>query len=436
MKVKLIMPGWAPYTFWGQMPFKFPSLSLVTLAAYTPDDIDISITDENVESIDFNDPVDLVGITVMTPLAYRAYGIADRFRKMGTTVVLGGFHPTWMTDEALQHADTVVVGEGEELWPQVLNDFRQGRLAKIYRSDTPVDLLRVKRPRRSLLEGKKYLFTNMIQVTRGCPYACEFCSVTAFFGKRFRTRAIDSVIEEMAEMVQKNIFVFIVDDNIIYDKHYAAALFSEMTHLKIKWLSHASLDFASDRKLMNLAAKSGCLGMFVGIESLHADNIAMMGKKTNRNTSFAESIKVFHDNGIGVLASFVLGYDYDDRNTIDRLLDFCHAEKVDSAIFPVLTPFPGTALRERLSCQNRILSSDWSRYDMEHVNFQPRLMSAAELQEGFERINEGFWSFNSMLRRLCKLQRSNQVFVPMNIGFRSAWKKSRKTPEQKGALCL
>jgi len=423
MRVKLIVPGWPSHSLWAKMPFKFPSLNLITLAAYTPQDVKLSLSDENVESLSFDESVDLVGITVMTPLAKRAYTIADRYREKGVKVVLGGFHPTWMTEEALRHADAVVIGEGEESWPKIISDLEKGKLSKIYKSMHPTDMECIKMPRRDLLDGKRYLFTNMIQITRGCPYGCEFCSVSAFFGKRFRMRPVETVIEELSQMVSKNIFVFIVDDNLVAEKRYAEMLFNEMSHLKIKWLSHASLDFAHDKKLVALAAKSGCVGLFVGIESLNENNFLVMGKKVNQRTSLKEAIKVFHDHGIGVLTSFILGYDYDTQDTFDALLEFCYSSKVDSALFPILTPFPGTVLRERFINEHRLLNSDWTFYDMEHVAFQPTLMNVQELQEGFERVNAQFWSIGSMFKRLCKFQRSNQVFIPMNIGFRSAWKK-------------
>ncbi len=420
------MPGWAKHSFWGQMSFKFPSLSLVTLAACTPPEIEVSITDENVEQIDFDDPVDLVGITVMTPLAVRAYEIADRFREKDVRVVLGGFHPTWMTEEALLHSDAVVVGEAEQCWGQLLKDMQQGRLQRIYRSTEPFDMARSATPRRELFDGKKYLFTNTIQITRGCPYACEFCSVSSFFGRHYRMKPVDAVIGEIAEMVKEKIFVFFVDDNIIFNKTYAETLFRELAQLRVKWLSHASIEFAKNPRLLNLAAESGCIGMFVGVESLNEDNLSIMGKQTNRQTAFMESFKMFHNHGIGVLASFVLGYDYDRKDCFDELLEFCHRAKVDSAIFPILTPYPGTAIRKRLIEEKRLISSDWRLYDMEHVTFSPKLMSPAELQEGFERVNSKFFTPGSMLKRLFKFQKSNQVFLPMNIGFRSAWKKSRK----------
>lgn len=425
MKVKLIMPGWRKNSFWGQMSFKFPSLSLVTLAAYTPAEIDISITDENVEPLDFDEPVDLVGITVMTPLAVRAYEIADGFRQRGAKVVLGGFHPTWMTQEALLHADAVVVGEGERSWGQLLKDMQQGRLQRIYRSAEPFDMARSATPRRELLDGKKYLFTNTIQITRGCPYACEFCSVSSFFGRHYRMKPVDTVIGEIAEMAKEKIFVFFVDDNIIFNKDYAETLFRELAGIKVKWLSHASLEFAGHPKLLKLAAESGCIGMFVGVESLNEENLLIMGKKTNRKSAFMDSFRMFHNYGIGVLASFVLGYDHDRADSFDGVLEFCHKAKIDSAIFPVLTPFPGTAVRKRLMSENRLISSDWKLYDMEHVTFVPKLMTPAELQEGFEKLNSQFFSPGSIFKRLFKLKRSNQVFLPMNIGFRSAWKKSR-----------
>lgn len=423
MKVLLVVPGWSPSSLWGQVRFKFPPLSLLALASASPEDIEVSIVDENIEKIDFDAEADLVGITVMTPQAIRAYEISDEFRRRGKKVILGGFHVSHLPQEALNHADAVVIGEGDRIWKEVIKDFQKSELKKICKDDELVLLSDIKTPKRDLIQGKGYLFTNTIQTTRGCPFQCEFCSVSSFFGRSYRTRPIPLVTEELARLRQESVFLFLVDDNLVGNRPYAKALFQEMTPFHFKWASHAPLDFASDEELLGLASRSGCMALFVGFESLSQENLSMMGKRTSHGISPIEAVKKFHDQGIGILASFILGYDHDTPDTFEKILDLCNKAKIDGGLFPILTPYPGTLLRERLKKEGRILTDQWDLYDMEHVTFVPKGMSPEKLQEGFEWLNDSFLSWRSILKRLFKAHRSLQIFGPMNLGFRKAWRK-------------
>jgi len=423
MKILFVVPGWPPSNLWGQIGFKFPPLSLLTLASATPEDVEVSIIDENLEELNYGIEADLIGITVMTPQAPRAYQIADEFRKKGKKVVLGGFHVSFLPEEALEHANAIVIGEGDRIWKDVIKDFRESRLKRVYQDDQPVSLSEIKVPRRDLVKGKGYLFTNTIQTTRGCPFQCEFCSVSSFFGKGYRTRPIPLVKEELERLRQESIFLFLVDDNLVGNRPYAKALFQEMIPLKFKWASHAPLSFVNDEELLKLASQSGCISLFVGFESLNTENLSMMGKQSNLRISAIEAVKKFHSHGIGILASFILGYDHDTPDTFKKTLDFCHQAKIDGALFPILTPYPGTLLRERLKKEGRILTDQWALYDMEHVTFVPQGMSPERLQEGFEWLNSSFLSWSSIFQRLFKINRSLQIFGPMNLGFHKAWKK-------------
>jgi len=429
MRVLFIVPGWSPSNLWGQIKFKFPPLSVLILAASTPEHVEVSIIDENIEGIRYEIDADLIGITVMTPQAIRAYEIADEFRRLGKKVVLGGFHVSHLPEEALNHADAVVIGEGDRIWKEVIRDFQDSGLKKIYKDDAVVSLSAVKNPRRDIVKEKGYLFTNTIQTTRGCPFQCEFCSVSSFFGRSYRTRPIPLVMEELTRLRQESVFLFLVDDNLIGNRPYAKALFREMASLQFKWASHAPLSFGNDQELLKLAFKSGCMALFVGFESLSEENLALMGKRTNLEISPIEAVKRFHDHGIGILASFILGYDLDTPDTFEKILNLCHRAKIDGALFPILTPYPGTPLRERLKKEGRILTDQWDLYDMEHVTFVPKGMSPETLQEGFEWLNSSFLSLSSMFRRLFKIHRSLQIFGPMNFGFHKAWKK-RMRPER------
>ncbi|UCD71923.1 MAG: B12-binding domain-containing radical SAM protein [Syntrophobacterales bacterium] len=423
MKVNLVVPGWSPKNIWGQIKFKFPPLSLTTLASFTPADVEVVVTDENVEEIKFDDGPDLVGITTMTPQANRAYQIADEFRRRGAKVILGGFHPSTMPQEALSHADAIVVGEGEAPWRNLIEDARCRRLKQVYRERLPLDLSQLKPPRRDVVRGKGYLFTNTIQVTRGCPLRCEFCSVTSLFGRSYRTKPIQAVIDELVDLKRESVFLFIVDDNLIGKRDYAERLLRAMEPLRFKWAGHAPLHLVEDDSLMRLVSKSGCFALFVGFESLSRENFSLMGKPGIMKISPRDAVKKFHDHGIGVLASFILGYDYDTNDSFKRILDLCNETRIDGAIFPILTPYPGTPLRKRLQKEGRILTDNWDMYDMEHVTFRPKGMTVDELERGYEWLNTNFLSWDSILKRIFKFHRSIQIFGPMNVGFRSAWRK-------------
>jgi radical SAM superfamily enzyme YgiQ (UPF0313 family) len=236
---------------------------------------------------------------------------------------------------------------------------------------------------------------------------------------------VEQVLTELQELRKSNSFIFFVDDNIVADSKYAMSLFQGMKGMGFKWLSHAPIDFAGDRELMLAAGESGCVGMFVGFESLNQESLSAMGKLTNRAQTFMDDAKTFRDNGIGILGSFVLGYDGDTPDIFPNLLRFCEEARLEAAIFPLLTPYPGTKVRSRLEAEGRIISSNWRDYDMEHINFQPEGMSIAQLQEGYDWLNSSFYSFASMYRRIFKLHRSVQVFGPMNIGFRAAIRRKR-----------
>jgi radical SAM superfamily enzyme YgiQ (UPF0313 family) len=405
---------------WGELAFKFPSLSLAAIAAVTPPEWQIEFHDDNMSPVNFDADADIIALTAMTPQAARAYEIADAFRARGRTVVIGGFHASNLPDEALQHVNSVVVGEGELVWPLLLADYRNGALQQIYRSDMQMPMHDLPVARREIFNGKGYLLSNTIQTTRGCPFDCEFCSVTAFYGRKYRKRPVEQVLTELQVLRKSNSFVFFVDDNIVADRKYSLPLFEGMKGMGFKWLSHAPIDFAKDTELVKAAGESGCVGMFVGFESLNQASLSAMGKVTNTSQMYIDYARSFRDNGIGILGSFVMGYDGDSPDVFEQTLRFCEDARLEAAIFPILTPYPGTAVRKRLEAEGRITSNDWRDYDMEHVTFKPVGMTAEQLQEGYEQICRSFYSFPSMYRRIFKLHRSVQVFGPMNVGFRAA----------------
>lgn len=428
MRILFVVPGWPKDSFWDVLCFKFPPLSLATLAGLTPEEHEILYVDESVGEIDFTINPDLVAVTIMTPLAPRGYEIADRFRKQGVPVIMGGIHASNMPEEAALHADSVVIGEADEIWEGILADAQQGGLKPFYRQESYTAMEKVPRPNRTIYPPKKYFFENVIQTTRGCPYKCEFCTVTAFFGGTYRSRPVRNVLEEIKGLTRTPGYIFFGDDNLVASRTHTDNLLDELTNFKLRWVCQAPVTITDRPKLLKRMARAGCHGVFIGFESLNKKNIEVMGKQQNTAYFYEEAIKRLHDHGMGVYGSFIFGYDHDGPEVFDIFLDFANKTGLDGAFLPVLTPFPGTRVHKRLKEEDRILTEDWSRYDMATVVFQPRKMSVDQLQEGFWKVNKGMYSIGSTLRRLFKpsalKRRSNIIFMPMNFGHVPAVRKA------------
>jgi radical SAM superfamily enzyme YgiQ (UPF0313 family) len=429
MKIKFIVPRWPKDSFWDVITFKFPTLSTTLLAALTPPEHEVTIQDESIAPLDFDEACDLVAVTAMTPLAPRGYEIADEYRRRGIQVVMGGMHPTWLPEEAITHCDAVIIGEADEIWAKVVRDAERGKLKRFYQQKGRTDLSRLPLPRRELLPPKGYFFENTIQTTRGCPFDCEFCSVTAIYGGTYRTRPIKEIEREIQSLRRAAAYIFFVDDNIVGDMRYARELFSMLSQYRLRWVSQGPISIAQNEKLVRLMAQGGCHGMFIGFESLSPENLALMGKKTNKVERYEAGIKRFHDHGIGIHASFVFGYDYDDPSVFEGFIKFANRNKIDGAFLPLLTPFPGTRIHQRLKQEGRIITEDWSQYDMATVVFRPKGMTVEELQEGFWWVNKEFYSVRSMARRIFQpfaIRRSLIIFGPSNIGQWPAVRKAER----------
>lgn len=425
-KISLIMPRWPENSLWGRIGIKFPYLALTTLAALTPPEFEVRVLDENVETIDFQDRPDLAAISLMTPLAPRGYAIADQFRSRRVPVVLGGVHATMMPEESRGHAEAVAVGEGELIWPALLQDFSSGSLKPFYRSDRLVPLRDLNPPRRELLKRGAYLFQNTLQTTRGCPNDCDFCSVTTFYGNTYRFRPVAEVLKEIKTL--KGNLIFFVDDNIIGHKSYAEELFRGLVPLKRRWVSQATLGLTRDEKLLSLARESGCLGLFVGFESLSQEILNDLGKPFYKVSHYETAIRILHDQGIGIQGSFIFGHDEDTEEAFSRVVRFCDRNRLEAVLFSLLTPFPGTRIFQQMVREKRILHFDWEKYDMNHAVFQPRRMTPEALERGFLEAYQNIYGGASLFRRLAKPHRSLLLFGPMNLSMRRAWKKT--TPRE------
>ena len=376
-----------------------PPLGLVVLAGISPPEVEVSLVDENVEPIDFEQHADLAGITVTTQTATRAYEIADALRARGVKVALGGLHPSARPDEAGQHADAVVVGEAEDVWGQLLADLQAGRLQPIYRGDGRPQLAGLPAPRRDIFQRKRYLLPDSIYTARGCPFGCSFCSVTSFFGGTFRWRPLDEVLAEIDGLEGRRM-VFFVDDNIVGHAGRARELFRALIPYKLDWIGQASTTIARDETLLSLAAASGCVGLFVGIESLSPASLRSVGKRHNVVEEYEEAIRRIHAHGIGIIGSFIFGLDHDTEDVFELTVRFAQRTRLEGAQFGILTPYPGTPLEASLEREGRILSRDWAEYREDRVVFAPRLMSADRLKEGHDWAWREFYSLGSIWRRI------------------------------------
>jgi len=404
----------------------FPRLSLPIVAALTPPEHEVSITDETVESLDFNESVDLVGIGAMSTYIPRAYEIADTYRRKGVPVVIGGIHASMMPEEALEHADAVVVGEAENIWEKVLQDAEQGKLRGIYRSDRPTDITKIPRPRLDLLKRSAYMTANSLQTTRGCPFRCDFCSVTQFFGNTYRFRPVEDVVAEVRELKERfnARFIAFVDDNIVGNPKHAKELFRALIPLHIKWGSQGSLTMARDNELLDLAAKSGCVSMFVGIESLSEDSLKAANKKFNKVADYETSIRKIHDRGIMINAGFIFGFDTDDEGVFERTVRFVQKNRIALPTYHILTPLPGTHLFDRFKAEGRIFDYDWSKYNSGNAVFYPKLMSPETLQEGYFWAFHETYKFRSIAARVFHPQPRFFSRTALNLGYRRIVQRS------------
>ena len=429
MKISFVIPRWPKDSFWDVIAFKFPLLSSSLLAGLTPSHHQLRIIDESLAEIDFDHEVDLVAVTAITPLAPRGYEIADEFRRRGKKVVIGGIHASWLPEEAKAHSDSVAIGEADEVWVEMLEDAEKGTMKPFYRQKERTDLSRLPIPRRNLFPPKGYLFHNLVQTTRGCPYDCEFCSVTALHGRSYRMRPVSEVEKEIQSLERSKAYIFFVDDNLVGNLSHAKELLTMLSRYRLRWVSQGPIHIAEDKEMVSLMAKAGCHGLFIGFESLREENLNLMGKRINRIEAYERGIQRLHDAGIGVYGSFVFGYDYDDPSVFDDFLEFAERNHIEGAFLPLLTPFPGTRIYQRLKQEGRILTEDWSKYDMATVVFQPKRMTVEELQEGFWKVNRSFYSPPSMLKRIFNpfhIRRSLIIFGPMNLGLWPAVKKAER----------
>ena len=377
----------------------FPGLNLAILASLTPSDIEVRIIDESVEPIDFESDADLVGVTAMTNMAPAAYHIADKFRARGKTVVLGGVHVTVCPQEAAPHCDAVVVGEAEYLWPKVIEDFRRGKLEKLYRADRLFDMQNAPIPRRDLLKKERYLIPQTVETARGCPFDCDFCSVSRTAGRAYRFRPLEQVQEELRSL-GRNRWVFFIDDIINGNPKRARELFKAIAPYKIRWGAQATILLGEDEELLELARQSGCVALFIGFETFSNAGLKKLGKPANWHERFLKVVERIHSKKIGIWGAFVFGLDADTPATLTETVKVVRDAKLEFAQFSCLTPLPGTALYRQYVSEGRVRENDWGEFNFGNVTFHPKNMSEGELKELLAYAWSEFYNWKSVRERL------------------------------------
>ncbi len=424
MKVKFILPALteaiSPYF----RPIKyslFPPLGLATLAGYLDAGDDITLEDEHVMPIRLDDEPDLVAIEVYITSAYRAYALADHYRKRGAHVCLGGLHVTTLPEEAARHADTIFLGPGEDTWPAFLCDFRAGRPQRVYQSTTRT-LAGLPHPRRDLIRRERYLVPNSIVVSRGCPHACDFCYKESFFkgGKSFYTQAVDAALAEIDSLPGRHLYF--LDDHLFGNPHFAAALFDGMRGMGRVWQAAGTVRSILQPGLIEKAALCGLRSLFVGFETLSPENLAAQRKGHNLRVDYTAAIRRLHSLGIMVNGSFVFGMDDDNTDVFAHTVEWAIQQSIETATFHILTPYPGTALYSRMAAQGRLLSKDWDRYDTRHAVFSPARMTPVQLEAGYWWAYRQFYAWPSLFASAA----NKPAFAGKlrHLAYTAAWKKA------------
>jgi radical SAM superfamily enzyme YgiQ (UPF0313 family) len=428
--------------------FRLSFLNLPYIAAVTPPDVEVRIVDEAFERVNFEEKVDLVGLTAQTPVASRAYEIAKEFRKRGIPVVMGGVHASMLPGEALQHVDAVVIGEAEEVWPNLIEDLRKGQMGRIYVGSDYVDPSNLPLPQRELLNQKFYFPLKLVETTRGCPHQCDFCGVSKFFGFHYRSRPISQIDRELKTLFQKgrvmnpalknllSLFsrdlpyflkrrlLYIIDSNVAGDRRFCLDLISLLKEFDLLWYGHAPVSVSFDQQLLRGFSESGCIALNIGFESFSTKNLRTMGKGFNQPSRYAEAVKRIHDQGIGIMGTFIVGLDDDDPGVFQRIIDFCIDNKLDWALTFIMAPYPGTKSFLRLEKEGRIFSRDWEKYDSLNAVYQPLLMSVEELEKGMRRVWKEVFSLSSIYKRIVKGPWIHPLFyLIMNWQFHRLTKK-------------
>lgn len=404
---------------------RIPQLSLSILAALTPKQHETVCIEENADEIPMDEHWDIVGMSAMTATISRAYELAAIFRKKGSVVVIGGIHASILPDEAAQHADVVVVGEAEGIWPAVVGDIERKQHKKIYHNLRPEIVeypMPIRKKRLSFLGIPPYIMP--IMSSRGCPHDCEFCSVHGVYGRKQRFVPVEAIVRDIKESGSK--LVMFLDDNLGANRAYAMKLFEAMRPLKVRWLTQTSVRFILDDELFSAALKAGCEGLFIGVESVEAHAMKKIRKSLSDIALYEKAIKKCRDAGVIFHASLIFGLDEQGPEVFDNTLNFLLDNAVPSINPNILTPYPGTVLHEKLKKEDRILHFNWAYYDHTTVSFRPKNMSPQELSERFLNFRDRFYSYSSILRRgIHQLGVHPLMYLGMNLAYRRSTRNEK-----------
>ena len=423
MKVKMILPALteAKSPFWRPIKYSlFPPLGLATLAGYFNDDDEVTLQDEHVEALDLDDEPDLVVIQVYITSAYRAYALADHYRRKGAYIALGGLHVTSLPAEAARHADTIFLGPGEDIWPKFLADFRAGRPEKLYESKIRT-LLGMPKVRRDLIKRHLYLVPNSIVVSRGCPHTCDFCYKEAFFagGRTFYTQTVDDALAEIERLPSRHLYF--LDDHLFGNPRFAAALFDGMKGMGRLWQAAGTVKSVLEPKLLEQAVAGGLRSLFVGFETLNQTNLREHDKYQNLNRDYTAAIRRLHEQGVMINGSFVFGMDEDDETVFARTVEWAIEQGIQTSTYHILTPYPGTGLYQRMKLQGRMTSDNWDLFDTRHVVYKPAKMSAEILEAGYWQAYQDFYRWSSIYKGA--MTKDHLLEKLRHVGYAGGWKK-------------
>lgn len=409
-------------------------LAVAQLSALTPSGWEKKFYDDRLEAIPYEEPTDLVALSVETYTARRAYQISARFRQRGVPVVLGGFHPTLVPEDAAPHADAIVVGEAEDVWRSVLDDFLAGNLQPRYEVLQRPDTAGVF-PDRAIFAGKRYIDLALVETGRGCRHGCDFCSISAFFKQTFMARPVEDVVREIVSLNRKNFFF--VDDNIAVDRERALKLFKALAPLGITWFGQVTSLIAGDGELLRAMKESGCLGVLVGFESLRKASRALAAKEVGETpvAAYETALERFAQHGIAIYGTFVFGYDGDTVETVRESVEFALKHRMFFAAFNHLMPFPGTPLYSRLEEERRLERSEWwlaRDYRFGDLAFQPAQLSSPELSEACYRARRAFYAWPQIMRRATHWRSNCQNLKMTSIFFISNLLSKREVDRRQG----
>jgi radical SAM superfamily enzyme YgiQ (UPF0313 family) len=388
------------------------------VAGLTPPDVEVRFYDDRMEEIPFDEPTDLAALSVETYTARRAYQIATEYRRRGVPVVLGGFHASLAPDEVALYADSVVVGEAEALWPEVIDDYRHGRPQKTYRQEGRTSLAGA-RPDRRIFRGKRYLPVGLVEAGRGCHFKCDFCAVQTVFGATQTRRPADEILAEIAALRGSKRLFFFVDDNITSNMEQAKDFFRALIPLKVRWVSQASINAAHDEEFLDLLRRSGCMGVLIGFESLNPENLRAMNKSFNTmRGGYLKALENLRRYDIRLYGTFVFGYDHDTPDDFPETVAFAREHGFYIAAFNHLTPFPGTALYRRLETEGKLLYDAWwldETYSYNQVPFRPAGMAPEDVERGCVEARRAFYSWPSIVRRSVDTVNRSDFFMFRNF---------------------